>query len=215
MESYRNKFLDAIELIAEISYVMYENRQNEMGDQVDGIASEKDMFMDASREFLLHLYLNDEEVDECNVRREQCWEDEDPIKCKKNLDDEFKKRVSERMRSRTNISDLTKEMYKATISSVLYIINNFSKHTGLPDVQCKNDFKQQCTWIRIPDVLDCDYINLGIGNPDSVPGHQPHLSNEVNDEGEGEVETNTFPVLDSIPVETMVVNEIKKVTEYE
>ncbi|GIY47595.1 hypothetical protein CEXT_781061 [Caerostris extrusa] len=119
------------------------------------------------------------------------------------------------MRSRTNISDLTKEMYKATISSVLYIINNFSKHTGLPDVQCKNDFKQQCTWIRIPDVLDCDYINLGIGNPDSVPGHQPHLSNEVNVEGEGEDESNTFPVLDSIPVETMVVNEIKKVTEYE
>ncbi|GIY47594.1 uncharacterized protein CEXT_781051 [Caerostris extrusa] len=86
MESYRNKFLDAIELIAEISYVMYKklsNRQNEMGDQVDGIASEKDMFMDASREFLLHLYLNDEEVDEYNVRRKQCWEDEDPIKCKK------------------------------------------------------------------------------------------------------------------------------------
>ncbi|GIX75765.1 hypothetical protein CDAR_220881 [Caerostris darwini] len=47
------------------------------------------------------------------------------------------------------------------------------------DVQCKNDFKQQCTWIRIPDVLECDSINIGIGNP--VPGH---LSNEVNDEDE-------------------------------
>ncbi|GIY85481.1 hypothetical protein CEXT_199301 [Caerostris extrusa] len=58
-ESYRNKFLDAIELIAELSYVMYKklpHRQNEVGDQVDGIASEKDMFMDASRDFLLLLY---------------------------------------------------------------------------------------------------------------------------------------------------------------
>ncbi|GIY63758.1 hypothetical protein CDAR_75711 [Caerostris darwini] len=110
------------------------------------------------------------------------------------------------MRSRTNISDLTKEMYKATISAVLYTMNNFSKHTGLPDVQCKNDFKQNCTWIRIPEILDCDYINIGIDNPDPLP--QADLSNQVNDEGEGE--SKTVPVLDSVPVETTAVNEINK-----
>ncbi|GIY71473.1 hypothetical protein CDAR_249131 [Caerostris darwini] len=97
-------------------------------------------------------------------------------------------------------------MYKATISSVLYIINNFSKHTGLPNVQCKNYFNQNCTWIRNPEVLDCDCINIGIDNPDPLP--QADLSNQVKDEGEGK--SKTFLVLDSIPVETMAVNEINK-----
>ncbi|GIY85229.1 hypothetical protein CEXT_90101 [Caerostris extrusa] len=81
-------------------------------------------------------------------------------------------------------------MYKATISSVLYIMNNFSKHTGLPDVQCKNDFKQQCTWIRIPELFDCDSINIGIDTPDPLP--QADLSNQINDEGEGESKTFRF-----------------------
>ncbi|GIY62496.1 hypothetical protein CDAR_495221 [Caerostris darwini] len=123
-------------------------RKNEVGDQVDGIADEKDMLMDASREFLLHLYLNDEEVDEYNVRRKQCWEAEDPLKCKKTLDEEFNKKVSDRMRSRTNISDLTKETYKATISSVLYIINNFSKHTGLSESTIQIHFHKQTYLIK-------------------------------------------------------------------
>ncbi|KAF8789579.1 hypothetical protein HNY73_007509 [Argiope bruennichi] len=117
--------------------------ENEMGDAVDGETDSKDreMFMDASRDFVLHLYLNDEEVEEYNVRRKQCLESENPVKCKKCLDEEFKRKVSERMKSRTTISDLTLQMYKTTISSLMHVINCFSKHAGLPDVQCKNDFK--------------------------------------------------------------------------
>ncbi|KAF8786544.1 hypothetical protein HNY73_008242 [Argiope bruennichi] len=105
-------------------------------------------------DFVLHLHLNDEEVEEFKASPKQCWQSEDPVQCKKRFDEEFKRKVSVRMKSRITISELTLEMYKATISSLMHVINCFSKHASLPGVQCKKDFKQNCSWLRIPELLD-------------------------------------------------------------
>ncbi|KAF8763636.1 hypothetical protein HNY73_021800 [Argiope bruennichi] len=148
------------------------DEKTEIGDAVDGETDSKDreMFMDASRDFVLHLYLNDDEVEEYN------------------------KKVSERMKSRTTISELTLEMYKATISSLMHVLNCFSKHAGLPDVQCKNDYKQNCIWVRIPEILDCNIIN---DKGDIPHAYQPVLNDNTGTYRDAHAESADFPVLHS------------------
>ncbi|GIY04309.1 hypothetical protein CDAR_549651 [Caerostris darwini] len=54
-------------------------------------------------------------------------------------------------------------------------------------------------------------VNIGIDNPDPLP--RAHLSNQVNDEGEGD--SKTFPVLDSIPVGAIAIPRKRQIRSYD
>lgn len=42
---------------------------------------------------------------------------------------------------------------------MIYFIKNFAKISGLPDIQCKTDFKNNVTWLRIPELMECNLIS--------------------------------------------------------
>ncbi|XP_055952863.1 uncharacterized protein LOC129988622 [Argiope bruennichi] len=66
----------AVDLLEEMSYRLYRkltDPKDELGDEVDGVSEtdskDREVFIDASRDFALHLYLNHEEVEEYDVWR--------------------------------------------------------------------------------------------------------------------------------------------------
>ncbi|KAG8190046.1 hypothetical protein JTE90_023018 [Oedothorax gibbosus] len=139
-----------------------------MGDAVDGPESEtmmgddansdREMFMDASKEFILNLYLTESEIATYEARRKACWEAEDPIKCKDELDQEYRKVIFNRV-NELRAPNLNMDMYKALLSSLVFVIKKFSGHAGLTDIQTKTDYDNNVTWIRVPEIIECNLQN--------------------------------------------------------
>lgn len=185
-------WIHIIEVATEVVYTMlkkYDKLKN-VSDSVDGSTYPKEseeirqMVKDASRDLMIKLYLSDEEIKTYEARRQMCWESEDPIKCKNDLDDEYVKLISTRQENKSNIPDITLGLYKASISALIYIIEKFSLLTGLPDVQCKMSEKENATWIRVPERIVC--IN------DTVMAHQQVRKSRRRDANKNSRITNLF-----------------------
>ena len=98
---------------------------------------------------LLHLFLTLDEIKACNTRKQLCWEANDQIKWKEELDQECEKLIQERQKFPT-LPDLVTELYKSLISYIVNVIQQFSLCASLPDVSFEIQNEDNSIWIHIP-----------------------------------------------------------------
>lgn len=188
-ETVKEKFLAAIDVFAEIVYLIYQKfklnkcirSENSDGDQTDGLdEDDRNMFLDAFRDFILQLYLTDDEAKLYDQKKKRCWESPDPIKCKSDLDEEYRKLIFSRLeKPKSTASELSIKIYVSAISAMTYFIKKFAAAAGLPDIQCKTDVPNNATWIRFPELLECNLLNF-VTDPIPTPTSVPSNSRRVN-----------------------------------
>lgn len=167
METLKERLLAAFDIFGEIVFLIYKRvkelkcAHHSRADDVDGPVTyddiDKEMFLDASRQFLLHLYLTEDETAEYENRRKICWEQVDPIECKKKLDEEYRKIVFDRLQkthANNYEDDFAMKMYVSGVQALVWLVKNFAEYAGLSDVQCKTDYNNKVTWLRIPQVIE-------------------------------------------------------------